>query len=102
LSLFRPSLQGRAAADSLRNYFVSTLQKRESLNWHVDQAGLAVLDYKNDDAKIIHLSPELVVTDPTKYHPEKAMEQGAWFWSVTNSIEGNAQKLDDFEEGKSI
>lgn len=102
LSLFRPSLQGKAAANSLRNYFVSTLQNRESLNWHVDQAGLAVLDYKNVDAKIIHLSPKLVVTDPTKYHPEKAMEQGAWFWSVTNSIEGNAQKLDDFEEGKSI
>lgn len=100
LSFFRPTENGIAAADTLQSYFESALSNTAKLNWHVDQAGLAVLDYQNTDAHIKHLDSKLVVTDPSKHDPDEATKLGAWFWSVTNSIAGNAKKLDDYEREK--
>ena len=94
LSVFRPTPKGRLLAEQLSEYFTSAFGNDAKLNWHVDQAALAVMDYKNEDANILYLSPKLVVTDPTKFDPVEATENGAWFWSVTNSIEGNARKLE--------
>ncbi|MEP3891945.1 MAG: tetratricopeptide repeat protein [Hellea sp.] len=97
LSVFRPTKDGISAAAQLRDYFKSAIANPAKLSWHVDQAGLAVLDYKNTEAKIHHLNPKLVVTDPTKFDPLEAVDEGAWFWSVTNSIAGNAKELDAYE-----
>jgi len=94
LSIFRPTPNGRLLSKQLSEYFTSAFNNEAKLNWHVDQAGLAVMDYKNKDADILYLDPKLVVTDPNKYDPIEASENGAWFWSVTNSIEGNAKKLE--------
>jgi len=97
LSIFRPTENGINAATQLQDYFTSAMTNPAKLNWHVDQAGLAVLDYRNKDAEILHLNPKLVVTDPTKYDPAESVDEGAWFWSVTNSIAGNAKELDAYE-----
>lgn len=101
LSLFRPTVNGIAAAGTLQDYFESALNNTAKLDWHVDQAGLAVLDYKNSDARIKYIDPKIVITDPSKCDPNEATKLGAWFWSVTNSISGNAQNLNDFECEKS-
>ena len=98
LSVFRPSPQGHLLAKQLSDYFTSAFSNEAKLNWHVDQAGLAVMDYKNKDANIIYLDHNLVVTDPSKQDPIEAAEDGAWFWSVTNSIQGNSKKLDLYNE----
>jgi len=102
LSLFRPSPEGLILAKQLSQYFTSAFNNEAKLNWHVDQAGLAVMDYKNKDAKILYLSPKLVVTDPGKFDPIEAAENGAWFWSVTNSIEGNSKKLEAYNKKASL
>ncbi len=94
LSVFRPTPKGHLLSKQLSEYFTSAFDNDAKLNWHVDQAGLAVMDYRNEDANILYLDPKLVVTDPGKYDPVEATENGAWFWSVTNSIEGNARKLE--------
>ena len=100
LSVFRPTKEGKAAAETLQGYFASALNNEAKLNWHVDQAGLAVLDYSNKTANILHFDPKLVVTDPKKFNPSEATEEGAWFWSVTNSIAGNSQELESYESGQ--
>ncbi len=102
LSLFRPSQEGLKAALQLQSYFTSAMNNEAKLNWHIDQAGLAVLDYKNTTANILHLDPKLVVTDPKKFDPYEAINEGAWFWSVTNSIAGNSQELESYENNNRI
>lgn len=97
LSVFRPSPEGLEAARILQSYFISAMKNEAKLNWHVDQAALAVLDYKNTSSNILHLDTKLVVTDPKKYDPDEAINEGAWFWSVTNSILGNSQELESYE-----
>lgn len=98
LSVFRPSPNGLLLAKQLSEYFSSAFNNEAKLNWHVDQAGLAVMDYKNKDANITYLDPNLVVTDPGKEDPIEAAENGAWFWSVTNSIQGNSKKLEMYNK----
>lgn len=98
LSIFRPSSEGHRLAKELSEYFTSAFNNEAKLNWHVDQAGLAVLDYKNIDGKILYLDPKLVVTDPSKHDPIEAAEKGAWFWSVTNSIAGNEKRLETYNK----
>jgi len=98
LSVFRPSTEGHRMAKNLSEYFTSAYNNEAKLNWHVDQAGLAVLDYKNENGKILYLDPKLVITDPSKQDPIEAAEKGAWFWSVTNSIAGNEKRLENYNK----
>lgn len=94
ISIFRPNQDGLAAAKRLRQYFESGLKDSTAINWHIDQAGLAVLDYTNKTARIHYFDEGLVVTDPSQYKLNQAEEDGAYFWSVTNSIDGNFKFLD--------
>lgn len=98
LSIFKPTSEGHRLAKNLSEYFTSAFNNEAKLNWHVDQAGLAVLDYNNTDGKIFYLDSKLVVTDPSKHDPIEAAEKGAWFWSVTNSIAGNERRLEDYNK----
>lgn len=97
LSIFRPTSEGKAVARELSQYFTDAMDNKAKLNWHIDQAGLAVMDYKNQNADIFYLDPKTVATDPTKHNPKEALDNGASFWSITNSIEGNSKELDLFE-----
>jgi len=93
LSIFKPTKEGLLAAKMLKKYFENALTDRAALTWHIDQAGLAVLDYTNQKAKIYYLDTSLVITNPKQYTLEEACKSGAFFWSVTNSLNSEIDHL---------
>ena len=80
-------------ADNLKKYFDAALSDKNQLNWHVDQAGLAVINYLNKDTNVSYFDTSVVVTDPKETNYENILVSGAKFWSVTNSIETTSEKM---------
>ena len=93
LSVFYPTPEGANMTKALRGYIDRAYAAPDKLNWHVDQAALAVIHTLFEDAKIVHLDTDIVERNPSLVPPDEALENGAFFWSVTNSIEGNVRAL---------
>ena len=93
LSVFYPTPEGEKMAMALRGYIDRAYAAPDKLNWHVDQAALAVIHTLFENAKIAHLDSDVVERNPSLVPPDEALANGAFFWSVTNSIEGNARAL---------
>lgn len=97
LSVFHPSEGGMALASRLKGYFDDAYTNTEKLGWHIDQAALAVLNYTTQSANIGYIDSHVVESNPRIISPSGALEKGAYFWSVTNSIENNLSALWDLE-----
>ena len=91
LSIFYPSPGGKNAATLLASYFNQAYLDPKKLDWHVDQAALATVNYTAFDCKIGRLSRNLVEDSSNNVDLHKAFSNGAYFWSVTNSIDSNAK-----------
>lgn len=92
VSMFKPTPKGLVAADKLKAYFDNTFLEKKALNWHVDQAGLAVLALTNQDAKILYLKDKLVTSSALCAY-DNALSRGAFFWSITNSLTFGADQI---------
>ena len=93
VSFFQFNERSMQFADNLKKYFDAALSDKNQLNWHVDQAGLAVINYLNKDTNVSYFDTSVVVTDPKETNYENILASGAKFWSVTNSIETTSEKM---------
>lgn len=97
ISIYYPTPAGLEVASALKSYFDRAYVQPERLDWHIDQAALAVADYKQSAAKFGYLHTDIVAKNPKLVTPDEALNDGAYFWSVTNSISGNSNALAHFE-----
>lgn len=93
LSFFQFNEKSIEFAASLKKYFNVALSDKNQLNWHVDQAGLAVVNYLNKDTNVSYFDTNIVVTDPKETNFESVLASGAKFWSFTNSVEATSDKM---------
>lgn len=97
VSTFYPTPKGLQIAKFLKSYIDRAYSSLEKLDWHVDQAALAVAHHLYEDANIGYLNPDIVEKNPCNINPSIALKNGAMFWSVTNSIPGNSEALVKFQ-----
>jgi hypothetical protein len=88
-----PSRGGRAFASAVRNYLLERLSDRESISWHLDQAGLAAIYLASGDIDFHLFEPKIMKSTITLKRSSDAPDPETLFWSVTYSIQGNAYKL---------
>jgi len=93
ISVYYPTQKGFEIAEMLKGYIDRAYSQPEKLDWHVDQAALAVAHYLFEDSKIGYLSTNIVEMDAINFTPAESLRKGAMFWSVTNSIAGNSKAL---------
>ena len=98
LCVFHPTDEGMKLSYALKNYFDAAYQEPKKLNWHIDQAALAVMNYGYKDAEFKYFNHDIVEKNPRHVPLNHAKDSGAYFWSVTNSISGNAMTLLDLED----
>ena len=79
---------------TVRDYILERMTDPEGLAWHLDQAALAGAYLACPDVDVWHIPPKTMVSRTLKPGPD---DDDTLFWSVTYSIEANAQKLNGLE-----
>jgi hypothetical protein len=83
---------------AVRHYILERMTDPAGLSWHLDQAALAGAYLACEDVDFWLIPPKTMVSKPMRQ--QAADDDQALFWSVTYSIESNAEKLNsvDFQQ----
>ena len=99
VSVFYPQYGGLQFSQKLSAYIENIYSDIERLDWHVDQAALTSVCYTApEQVEVSYLDPTILEQNPRMTSPDDALNNGAVFWSVTNSIRGNAAALSRLED----
>ncbi|MGA2842395.1 MAG: tetratricopeptide repeat protein [Steroidobacteraceae bacterium] len=79
------------------DYCLERMTDPQAMAWHLDQAALAAVYLASADIDFFLIPPKTMISTMPRKKP--AREAAALFWSVTYSVEANAQKLEseDFQ-----